>query len=566
MSAENLSEKVTLQNLLNKPLTDWWPILSKECSVYVFGENYIAKRFDQINYKFCDVKTAKEILIDNLYALLRYKYFPKINDDIETRIGDIISSFTKNLKTILIKISFEPDDGNSVNTLEDGQIAFKNGVYDFIKDEWLFKYNIISMPGLANQIYVYDSKYIIQWYFDFNFEPLPIKVMTTPLLDFINMMKDINKISQNYCFELMYNIAHDSGHKFSFRRFVHLCEILGYTCLQSFSQNFILLIGSGQNGKNSLFDGCFTNKVRPRPASNSLDDIEKDRFVTGSLENVSHNIFLETSAQTYTESKMIKALTGSMYQTIESKSIQKYNSIINCKYVFSGNDQAKIKFSDNTNGFRRRINILEIFYQWDPNKKYLSRAEDYYDITFSDSLKELKDDIQNVIAYIYFAMYGILSATKNFKENFKFTENDWKLTYSDVDFDLKDQLENITPERIVDYITNDVKNYDECKFLFYDTEKVKLSESETIKQLGYNNYDQLIKMFKSEEATVAYFSEFDVYMNVRTLQSICGDRSSPIAFTSSLKKIYMTTDIIPIHNNKSYIKVTFVNNKLRVVV
>ena len=58
-------------------LVDWQPLLARECQVYVFNENYLAKRFDQINFQFCSKDTAKEILIDNLYALLRYKYFKK---------------------------------------------------------------------------------------------------------------------------------------------------------------------------------------------------------------------------------------------------------------------------------------------------------------------------------------------------------------------------------------------------------------------------------------------------------------------------------------------------------
>ena len=152
-----------------------------------------------------------------------------------------------------------------------------------------------------------------------------------------------------------------------------------------------MLIGAGQNGKNSLFDGCFTNRVVPIPASNDLESIENDRFITGALENKAHNIFLEstTVAKTYAESKVIKALTGSMYQTVESKGIQKYSGIINCKYIFAANDQDKLKFGDTTVGFRRRINMFEIFYQWDKEKRFLSRG-DYYDTTFSDSLSELK--------------------------------------------------------------------------------------------------------------------------------------------------------------------------------
>ena len=139
----------------------------------------------------------------------------------------------------------------------------------------------------------------------------------------------------------------------------------------SFSQNFVLFVGSGQNGKNSLYDGCFTGRVVPRPAANDLDSIENDRFITGSLENKAHNIFLESSAKTYTESKMLKAITGSMYQTIEQKGVDKYSGLINCKYIFAANDQEKIKFTDSTPGFKRRINVFEVWYISDSSEKNL---------------------------------------------------------------------------------------------------------------------------------------------------------------------------------------------------
>ena len=122
-------------------LVEWQPILAKECQVYVFNENYLAKRFDQINFQFCSKDTAKEILIDNLYALLRYKYFKKRTDESEKRIEAIVKSFVANLKTTLIKVSFDKDtECAKVKWLPDGCIAFRNGVYNFRTDSWLFQY------------------------------------------------------------------------------------------------------------------------------------------------------------------------------------------------------------------------------------------------------------------------------------------------------------------------------------------------------------------------------------------------------------------------------------------
>lgn len=561
----DLADSVDSATSLNISLSNWRNLLSQECQVYVFGENYIAKRFDQINYKFCEKLEAKEILIDNLYALLRYKYFPKQTETVDDRIQEIVNSFTINLKSTLKKVSFDNySDAEHVNMLPDYCIAFRNGVYDFLNNKWYFKYEIIKIEKLHNSIYMYDQTQIILWYLDFDFEPLPIDITKVSLETFIDFMKNITKENRNYCFELIYNISHDINDKFSINRFKHLCEILGYTCLNSFSQQFVMLIGSGQNGKNSLFDGCFTNKVIPRPAANDLDSIENDRFITGSLENKAHNIFLETSPKTYTDSKMIKALTGSMYQTIESKGVSKYSSVINCKYIFAGNDQEKIKFSDTTTGFKRRINVFEIWYRWDSSKRFLKKG-DYFDTTFSDSLVELKNDISNITAYVYFAMYGLLESTKQFTKNFQFTYNDWKLQYTDLDFDLKDKIENITPQMILKYIKSTKETYQEGKTMFYDISKQRLYMSKNMKDMSVNNYDDLLLLFDDDERFISFFSENDIYIQVKLLQLLCKDFTTATTFTQTIKKLYSINTLPSLYNNKPYIKCTFINKKLKIL-
>lgn len=566
-TVKDLMDAVDTEALVARSLSDWRPILSQECQVYVFGENYIAKRFDAINYKFCEKNEAKEILIDNLYALLRYKYFPKTSEEIDDRINKIVASFTANLKTTLRKISFDVhSDADVVKMLPNSCIAFRNGVFDFAKNDWLFKYDVIKLDKIKNTIYMYDPSYVIMWYLDYDFESLDIDVLHTPLKDFIEIMKSITKKpeTRNYCFELLYNIAHDSIGGFSYDRFMHLCEILGYTLLQSFSQYFVLLIGSGQNGKNSLFDGCFTNRVIPRAASNDLDSIENDRFITGALENKSHNIFLETSAKTYTESKMLKALTGSMYQTIEQKGISKYSGIVNCKFVFAGNDQDKVKFSDNTTGFRRRINMLEIFYQWDSAKKFLKRG-DYFDTTFSDSLSELKDDPSNTTAYVYFGMYGIMHGTKNFTENFQFSYNDWNSKYTDIDVDVKEKIEFIDSAKIISFISSSDKAKEEGKSMFYDLSKKRLYDSVGMAELGVRTYEQMIIMFKDEALFNGFFAEHDVLMSVRAIQTLIKDYTPATTFTQTIKKIYMLTSLEYLNANKPYVKVTFVKGRLKIL-
>lgn len=563
---QNLINKVDMQVLKTRSLTEWRTILTEECQVYVFGENYLAKRFDSICYKFCEKNEAKEILIDNLYALLRYKYFPKASEEIDEKINDIINSFTKNLKTTLKKVSFDSNsDSNIVNILPDYCIAFRNGVYDFLNDKWFFKYDSIRLERLSNTIYMYDKKWVIMWYLDYNFEPFPINIRETTLEEFLQIMKELTKEDRNYCFELLYNISHNSEDKFDMVKFQHFCEIIGYTCLQSFSQHFVMLIGSGQNGKNSLFDGCFTNRVIPRPASNDLESIENDRFITGALENRAHNIYLEstTQAKTYVESKTIKALTGSMYQTIENKGIPKYSGVINCKHLFAANDQDKLKFGDTTTGFRRRINMFEIFYQWDKEKRFLNKG-DYYDTTFSDSLSELKENVMNTTAYIYFAMYGIKLGTRSFTRNFQFDFNDWNMKYADVDMELKDKIDRLSLSKLVNYM-KDEDNKNLCKNSLYDTKRNKLYSSPSVKYHNVYSYEELIEMFENPEEYISYFSENDIYISLRLLQTLSGTLMSNTAFTQTIKKLYNLNSFEMLGSNIPHVKCNFVNGKIKIL-
>lgn len=564
MNSEELIKKVDTAALLSRSFSEWKKVLAKDCQVYNCEEGFLAKRFDQINYKFCSEIDAKAILIDNLYALLKFKYFPIINDEIDERITKIVNSFTSNLKTTLITVSFQNNAAvKQVKYLPDYCIAFRNGVYNFKDDKWFFKYEIINLELIGSKMYLYDPSYIINWYMNYDFEDFGLNISKLSLEEFVNAMKEITQINKNYCFELMYNIAHDQEHDFSMNKFKHLCEVMGYSLLQSFSQHFVLLIGSGQNGKNSLFDGCFTHNLIPKPAANDLETIENDRFVTGSLENRYHNLFLETNANTIYKSKMIKALTGSMYQTIESKGVSKYSGILNCKYIFAGNDKDKIKFSDNTTGFRRRVNVFEIFYHWDSAKRFLKRG-DYYDTSFSDDLRELKSDTTNPSAYIYFGMYGIKSATNNFTQNFKFTYNDWNESYEDIDIELKDSIREISLSYFAKMIKE--KYLSDVKTQIYDDEKKPLKNSKTFASIGCDTCEDFINILNTNpELTSAYFAEHDLYISLRLIQNLSLNTSLPTTFTQNFKKAFKVTDLPYLYGNKPYAKINFKGNKMYII-
>ena len=566
MEVKQIKSKVNNSIYLDKPFAWWHEQLATECEVYVYSESYIAKRFDHIQYSFVDKDTAREILVDNLYALLRFKYFEERNDEVDTRIKQIIQSFTDNLKTTLLRVAFEWESQKNHKTIKqipNYSLAFRNGVYDFLNDTWLFKYDKILMPSNKNLMYFYDNKYIITWYIDIDFEPLPFGIKDTSFDEFIDIMHIMtkDKNSKNYAFELMYNMSHDISHKYSPRKMKHLSEILGYSLLQQFTQNFVFLMGSGQNGKNSLFDGCLTPFLIPKPAANSLDSIENDRFITGALENRYHNIFLETEAKTYTQSMMIKALTGSMYQTVESKGANKYSAILNLKYIFAGNDQDKIKFRDTTPGFRRRINIFEVWYAWDKHGRYLKEG-DYYDVSFSGDLREFRRDIANTIIYIYMGMYGLLNATRNFTRDFDFTYNEWKTSLADVDLTLKLAIQNVTLKDIYTYAKRNEESFNECRALFYGESGKRLYRSaQFFEVFKDSSYETMIEKLLDPEF-VRVSDDKNIFINLRTLKSILGNLMHQTAFTNEIKKIYNVENLASFYNNQSYLEITLNGDKL----
>ena len=579
---KQLEQKVQTKESESRSLVQWCEILSDECGVYQLENGgYLAKRFSQIQSRFCGEEEAIKILIDNLHALLRVKYFPILTDEITDRIVEIVNKMKVNLTSTLRTITFNAKNAKDneklkyVQYLPDGCVAFRNGVYDFRNDEWLFKY--VCTPMSTGLIYIdYDMKYVVQWYLNFNFEPLGINVNEYSIQNFVNAMQELNDVQRNMCFELVYNMAHDNTHSFSLKRFTHLCEILGFVCLNSFSQHFVFLLGTGQNGKNSLFDGCFTENVIPTPASVDLDSIESDKFSTGTFEGVSHNIFLETSAKAYKESKMIKQLTGSENQTVEAKFVSKHQTKINCKFVFAGNNRQEIRFSDTTPGFLRRINMFEVFYHWDKNKLFMTQG-DYYDATFSPDLRELKNDDLCATMFIYLAMFGQSVATNKFTKAFEFTENDYTLDFADIDQDFKAAL-NINLQDILEEARESQDKMNELKaslllpnykplhnikdvfnkpYAKTFEEFMSLSRIETGQRMNVEaqtiddvdvNIDETLEILKSQK---------ELLINATYLRQKCEFTGTAQMFNKKLQRIYGDNCLTKNVSNKQYIRCKF---------
>ena len=87
-----------------------------------------------------------------------------------------------------------------------------------------------------------------------------------------------------------------------------------------------------------------------------------------------------------------------------------------------------------------------------------------------------------------------------------------------------------------------------------------LYSNKDIKDLGYNTFKDFVYGFLGDiEATTNYFSENDVYLNLKLLQKVIGENSS---FTSKLKKIYNIKVNNTIYNNQPYVKIRILNDKV----
>ena len=542
---DNLNVKVEVASLMQVPISNWRTTLARECNVYICEEGYIAKRFDQIHYKFVDKLEAKEIIIDNLYALLRFKYFRQLSEKIDNQIKKIVSNFVQNLQTSIQRISFINDSQCVIKKmLPDNCIAFRNGVYDFKNNKWLFKYDIYSIDNQRNRIYQYDYDYIITWYVNTDYEPHRIADVNETLTKY--------QSNPNLMFKLIYNMSFDSDNNFSIDKFTHLCQVMGYTLLQSFSDKFVCLVGNGSNGKTCLFESILADRIVPRPSYNDHSDIENNKYIINILKNKHINLAL--SSDMLKQVKVLKSLTGSMYQSIEAPHKALCEGIVNCKYIFSSTNY--IRFNDDSEGFNRRLNTYRIYYRWDKDKYYLERGK-YYDVKISDSLEELRND-ESLDTYIELSIIGLKSATSDFTKGFEFLYNNAVKVNESANIDIVSLINNISLRQISNYINSSLNEYEKNKDALLDINADRLYTSKYFKAIGISSFQKLLaEMDKSN----SLLNNRDYYIGLWVLRRIAMPNVKIIK-ESMLNQIN-NLDIISKRKFR-YVKVRIENNKLKV--
>ena len=72
-------------------------------------------------------------------------------------------------------------------------------------------------------------------------------------------------------------------------------------------------------------------------------------------------------------------------------------------------------------------------------------------------------------------------------------------------------------------------------------------------------------MFENPEEYTSYFSENDIYMNIRIIQTLVAPMMSNTSFTQSFKKLYGLNQFEMLSSNIPHVKCTFKNGKLKIL-
>ena len=598
LTVDQVTAITDTQEAMNRPLQAWVQILAPECGVYNTKYGYLIRECDHVEYEYIgrDDREAATRAKHNLVALLRYKYFKKITDESQARIDKIVEYFCKNLYNNICYVTIDKDDpvkgSLRLDTLPMSAVAFANGVYDFKENRFLVKYERIRVPEIANTLILYN-RYLILWYFNYDFTPFPIDINKISFEQFCATMKSQDQDKSTLAWQLFSNMCHDKSDRLTPQRMQHLAEIFGYTIAAPLVQSFVFLIGSGQNGKNSIYDGAFSHFVEPAPGQESIDSIENDRFIGGTLRGISHNICLETVPGIKKSSDQLKKLTGSGEFASEEKGKTKITIPINCKFIFSGNDQNNIKFTDRSHGFDRRCNLFEIHYTWSADHEFMARNPDYYPCDFT--LKDIMNDTNNNRIFVYLGMYGIKFATKNFTRDFTFTYNEWNASYADVDADLEDFLETrLTPDLLFrEWCDNSLlldSRAHEYAFVIADPTASsgfsRLPTSSIIqKEYGkvttqelaarFAQFEELVdydsdgnEMRAKEMVGVRFFADNDLYISLEYLRGIVKYvnpvfTKTPIDFNNDFRKTANIRNTPRLTANRPYVKARLISGKVR---
>lgn len=542
MGVKAVIDKIQLDQLRSLTLHEWGQLLKPDLQMFSYREVYFGRYLKTLNFSFYSRDEAESLIERNAKIVLREKYFTNpTNDDIALE-KNIVKYISSSMDSLIDVISFENEmleKQRVLKFLPNYCIAFANGVYDFYNNEWLFKYEETDIGSIY-----YTPEYIITWFIGIHFEPLdvfnelPLKSLS------VDDLLDVLSIDNTLSTKLIYNMAHDQTHTFSKTKFLHIAQVLGYLLTSRPIQKFVIVVGDGNNGKNGLFEGLLYRLIYPGISKAKLSEIETDEFITGTIGQYNHNICLENEDRTYPKSVNLKLLTGESQIEINKKGVQRYSTYFNSKFLFAINNIQNIKFGDTSDGFNRRINILELFYKWDPNG-YYKQLGDYYDVKFSGDFMEFREDPKNFFYIYYIAMFGAIQAFKD-RNTYEFVENSYKVEKYSTTESFANKLE-ISYERVLRYLKGNKERQED--FIFTKDRKNYKRFTKILYQFADDfDYDEVIQENEETGSKLTAYDEFlmdhdlvPMYVSISVLYDLIFGLTGDITktnFTQTLKAFY----------------------------
>ncbi len=250
-------------------------------------------------------------------------------------------------------------------------------------------------------------------------DKLPLDKMTLELPD--GKYKIFNKIPHNYNPSAQcpnWSKFLDETTKPNDRLFIQ--EWFGYNLITSYPEAaFLILIGSGQNGKTLLLQVLSEMLGQKNVTNISLADLTYDDYAPSELYQKLANISDDIGTETIRNAGMLRKASGNSPMRVQRKFGHGFDIVNYAKLNYACNEPPIIK--DTSGATKARLNFIDFPHTFKKDPKGDEKQARDRDLI----MKELRGEMEGIV---YWAVQGLERLVKN---NFKFTrsqstEEAWK--------------------------------------------------------------------------------------------------------------------------------------------
>ena len=252
-----------------------------------------------------------------------------------------------------------------------------------------------------------------------NFKNYLYDIKNSKILPHTPSIFTINQINAEYINDTLFNedvekFLNDITNNNSIKRKAIL-EIIGYSMTSSvdFQKAFVFYGKTAENGKSTLLEIILNLIGKDNTCHVTIHDLQKGKFYASEIGGKLLNTVAELPRTKLDSVELFKAVVTGDSLSVEKKYKDRYTITPYAKHIFTANELPKI--SDTTNGFYRRLNILEFDASFTDNQK-----RDF------DISKLLNENALNYLAKISLEAYIELLKRRHFSnevESNKIIEN-----------------------------------------------------------------------------------------------------------------------------------------------